>query len=208
MKHVMLDIETWGVKPFSTIISIGAVYFDPKLNNPIKDGFHVAIDPEAAQRNGFRVDASTLLFWMKMANRDALEKWRTMDKLDPQTAFFSFGQWLHGLFDLTKDPTAHDGLGIPDGQTFDPADFICMWGNGAAFDNVLLRSGYELLQLEPPWKHWNDRCFRTMKNLRAPNVDPKRIMPPREGIVHDALSDAVHQAQWLCNIVQALNIKL
>ena len=219
MKHIMVDLETWGTKPYSTIISIGAVYFDPTKTGDaaIKDEFYVTIDPIASERAGFRKDADTLAWWLQPSQGAAWKEWYETVHLEPQAAFFGLGQWLHGLFDLSKDPTAHDDVQVKERDTFDPAAHIAVWGNGATFDNTLLRQGYELLQMEPPWKHYNDRCFRTMKNLVSNHlldgdtmakVRAKDLAPPHAGLKHNALVDARQQALWLCNIAHKFALDL
>jgi hypothetical protein len=74
---------------------------------------------------------------------------------------------------------------------------ILLWGNGAAFDNVILASAYRALRLTPPWKFYNDRCYRTMK---AAYSDVKM---PRTGTHHNALDDAISQANHLIEIWKA-----
>jgi len=210
MKHIMVDLETWGTKPYATIISIGAVYFDPELNEPIRDEFYVTIDPIASERVGFRKDADTLAWWLQPAQSAAWAEWYKIPHLEPQAAFFGFSQWLQSLSLSEVTPTAFD----------DWQAHIAIWGNGATFDNTLLRQGYELLQMEPPWRHFNDRCFRTLKNLthcqNVPNeagaymddITAKSLAPPHEGLQHNALVDARQQALWLCNIARAFNLTL
>ena len=75
-----------------------------------------------------------------------------------------------------------------------------VWGNGAAFDNVILRRAFERLGLDTPWSHWNDRCYRTIKNL-APAIVLERF-----GAHHSALDDAVSQTLHLQRIFSALEL--
>lgn len=67
---------------------------------------------------------------------------------------------------------------------------IQLWGNGADFDNVILGSLYQSFGIKQPWSHGRNRCFRTLKNLT--NVTS---LPPRLGTHHNALHDAIYQAQ-------------
>lgn len=70
-----------------------------------------------------------------------------------------------------------------------------LWGNGAAFDNALLSAAYRSVDISFPWEFWNDRCFRT---VRAEN--PHVSAPEFEGVKHNALDDACHQARHLIKI--------
>jgi hypothetical protein len=69
-----------------------------------------------------------------------------------------------------------------------------VWGCGAAFDNVILRNAYKAAGLECPWPFWADRCFRTVRDTNE--IDA----PDRAGTHHNALDDAVHQANYLIKI--------
>lgn len=222
MKHIMVDLETFGTRPYSSIISIGAVYFDPNAGmtgKRIKSEFYVTIDPTMSEQVGFRADMSTVCWWLDPARASTYKEWFETLHFDPQTAFFTLNQWVASLFDLTQDMHAHDDIMVKERSTFDPTEHVCVWGNGATFDNTLLRQGFELLKIEPFWKHWNDRCFRTMKNLVHTShartneggevgiVKAKDMAPPHEG-KHNALLDARQQALWLCNIARNFDLTL
>jgi len=70
-----------------------------------------------------------------------------------------------------------------------------VWGNGAGFDNVILRATYTRMGRETPWPTFSDRCYRTIKNLF-----PRAPKPKRRGTAHNALDDAVFQAEHLVEI--------
>lgn len=73
-----------------------------------------------------------------------------------------------------------------------------LWGNGATFDNVILDNAYKAVGQRPRWKYSNHRCYRTVKNLFPVE------QPLFEGVPHNALNDAVHQAKHLIAIAQSL----
>ena len=64
------------------------------------------------------------------------------------------------------------------------------------------RNAYTRMNMDAPWKHFGDRCFRTMKNLGG----ARNLAPPHEGHIHNALVDARQQAKWLCNIINTLHV--
>lgn len=72
-----------------------------------------------------------------------------------------------------------------------------VWGNGAMFDNTILGNAYRNNDIEIPWKFWNDRCYRTIKNLHAD------IKLERVGTYHNAVDDAESQALHLINILKS-----
>ena len=76
-----------------------------------------------------------------------------------------------------------------------------LWGNGAPFDNVVLSNAYKAVGFEQPWSFRNDSCYRTIKNMV-----PAVLLPERKGTHHNALDDAVYQAEHLIKIFKHLGI--
>ena len=182
--HVMLDLETWGTAPYSTIIMIGACVFDPYVEEPSKiitDRFEVAIDPDSCQ--GMRIDPATMLWWMDDEREVARVIWLRKPKVSLPEALDGFGDWLG---------TNPDELGTD----------VRVWGNGSDFDNVLLRQAYEFTKREAPWSFRHNRCFRTLRSMLT-NEDDKFL-----GVAHTALADAENQAIHANLIVRQLGIKL
>ncbi len=50
--------------------------------------------------------------------------------------------------------------------------------------------------MEEPWNFWNNRCYRTLKNLHP------KIELVRTGVHHHALADAKTQALHLLEILK------
>jgi hypothetical protein len=186
LNHVMLDLETWGISPYSTIIAIGACAFDPYATEPdkiITDRFEVAIDPVSCQ-GLLRPEPETLLWWMDTERDAARMIWLSMPKVALREALDGFSDWLNSLHPGEQDNS------------------VRMWGNGAGFDNVLLRQAYEVTAREPPWSFRHDRCFRTLRNLLT--FEEGHYL----GTAHTALADAENQAIRANQIVRRLGIKL
>ena len=81
---------------------------------------------------------------------------------------------------------------------------VQVWGNGATFDNVLLRNSYEKTMIACPWRYRNDRDVRTIVELgKAVGCTP-RYEIPFEGAEHNALDDALHQIKYVSIIWQKL----
>ena len=66
-------------------------------------------------------------------------------------------------------------------------------GNGATFDNVILRNLYARFLRVFPLPFWADRDLRTAVDMG--NVDTREI--PFVGIKHYSLDDALHQVKIL-----------
>jgi hypothetical protein len=162
--NVMLDLETWGTGNNALTVSIGACKFD---GDTILDRFHVAIDPVSAQAFGLEIDASTILWWLDPAQDEARRNWLSQEKIDLASAITGFDMWCK------------ESPGV-----------MAIWGNGATFDNVILRSAFKAVGQEYPVRFWGDQCYRTVKNR-------SHIKIVREGVHHNALDDAISQAKHL-----------
>lgn len=174
-KDFMIDLETLGTRPGDAIISVGGVLFDRETKS-IGPGFRANIDIKQVLAAGFGVTGGTLKFWFEQS--DEARK-QALESPMPMTGV---------LMGLAEFLTGGEG-GVN--------EEVRVWGNGAPFDNVLLREMYQRLGLQEPWSHWNDRCFRT---LRAENDPKKRLQPDFEGEKHNAYADALHQAKWAINM--------
>ncbi len=169
--NAMLDLETLGKGNKAVVSAIGIVMFDPVAKTIDKaNGFYQLVDVQSCVDHGLQMDVSTVLWWMKQS--DAARAIYTTDKPKP------------------KLPSVLDALI----EWFGGRD-IPVWGNGATFDNVILRNAFNACGHEAPWSYWNDRCYRTMKSLH-PDVKMART-----GTHHNAYDDAVSQANHLINIL-------
>ncbi len=172
--HIMLDLETMGNSSSAAITAIGAAKFS--VEDGIIDTFYEKVDLESAAENGGVIDASTVVWWLKQG--DEARKEMTQPGTHINLALDRFSYWV----DLS-DP--------------------CVWGNGAAFDNVILTNAYKAADRTPPWKHWNDRCYRTIKAMfkQTPMVEPPEI-------AHHAMYDAIAQAKHLILIAKTHGLEL
>ena len=72
-------------------------------------------------------------------------------------------------------------------------NITALWGNGATFDNVILRNLYARHLKAFPLGFWTDRDLRTAVDIY--NIDTRTV--PFEGIKHYCLDDARHQVKLL-----------
>lgn len=75
-----------------------------------------------------------------------------------------------------------------------------IWSNGADFDIPQIVHLLDTHGMKSPWEFWNHRCYRTMKGLPF----AKNAVKPERGVKHNALSDAINQAQHLQNIYKEM----
>lgn len=73
------------------------------------------------------------------------------------------------------------------------------WANSPSFDLQMLEHAYDAVGYRPPWSFYEERDYRTLKALGI--VDE----PEQDGIEHNALDDALHQARVARDTLQALN---
>ncbi|EPC5715079.1 exodeoxyribonuclease VIII [Klebsiella quasipneumoniae] len=181
--HVMVDLETMGKKHNAPIVAIGAVVFDPATGS-IGESFYKVVCLESSVNWGAVIDPSTVIWWLKQSSeaRSAIVNDDAIPLLDALLQFREF------VFDNVAG-------GSKKAQ---------VWGNGASFDNSILRSSYDCIAEDYPWEYWNDRDVRTMVELgHAINYEPQKAIP-FEGERHNALADAIHQARYVSAIWQRL----
>ncbi|MGR6959801.1 3'-5' exoribonuclease domain-containing protein [Klebsiella aerogenes] len=181
--HVMVDLETMGNKQDAPIVAIGAVVFDPATGS-IGESFYKVVSLESSVNWGAKIDPSTVIWWLKQSSeaRSAIVNDDAIPLLDALLQFREF------IFE-----------NIPGGRKK-----AQVWGNGASFDNCILRSSFDYIAEEYPWEYWNDRDVRTIVEIgKAIGIDPKKTIP-FEGERHNALADAIHQARYVSAIWQRL----
>ena len=168
MNNIMLDLETMGSEANSAIISIGAVKFN---DTEVTSKFHEIVDLQSCIDAGLNVTASTVLWWMGQSD-EARSQFNSDDKIDIRSALNKFSTWV--------------------------GDDAIVWGNGANFDNTILANAYNKTRIDLPWKFWNNRCYRTVKNL-YPEIKINRV-----GTFHKAVDDAETQALHLIEIMKEI----
>lgn len=175
--HVMIDLETWGTLPGSALRSIGAVTFSPYGEPHEEKTFYANIDRESCECMGLLVDPKTADWWSKQSE-DAQSRLLANCR-DLREVVRDFAIWWANI-----------------GGTY-------VWSNGANFDEVLWRVACERLKHFTPWKYWNVRDTRTCWHLAR--LNHKSI--PFEGVQHDAIADARHQAKCVTQAYAMLGIK-
>ncbi|ELC2260711.1 3'-5' exoribonuclease [Escherichia coli] len=175
--HLMIDLETMGKNPDAPIISIGAIFFDPQTGD-MGPEFSKTIDLETA---GGVIDRDTIKWWLKQS-REAQSAIMT-DEIPLDDALLQLREFI--------DENSGEF-------------FVHVWGNGANFDNTILRRSYERQGIPCPWRYYNDRDVRTIVELgKAIDFDARTAIP-FEGERHNALDDARYQAKYVSVIWQKL----
>lgn len=177
MEHLMIDIETFGNKSHSVIVSIGAVFFDLKTGS-IGSVFYMDISAADCVKTGLKIDADTFMWWLKQS-KEAQEK--MVDRKDVKSlkiALLNLGRFI---------------------SDYGPKD-VKVWGNSARFDLGLLENAYDLIGLKIPWKHYNERDVRTLVSF-APEIKKNMLFT---GVKHYAVDDCKHQIKYCSAIFNTL----
>lgn len=173
--HIMLDLETMATSPDAAILSIGAVRFDLDTSKiDIENGFYRPIFLESNLEHQRRISQDTLMFWLEQSTH-AKEVFTDLRRIELDTALILLSDWIATTSDGSRD---------------------YVWSNGGDFDLPMLVHAYTSLGLPIPWEPYSGRCYRTYKKL--PYADT--VVIARNGTHHNALDDAIYQAQHLCAI--------
>ena len=133
----------------------------------IGEEFHMALDVQQQLDAGRCVDASTIAWWIGQ-DKAAQEALLDLERHPVSTVLESFQNFV--LRNMRGDDDT-------------------IWSKGSDFDVVLLRTLYRRSRIKAePWKFWQARCVRTALMLAGNDV-------PFEGVKHNALADAIHQAK-------------
>jgi DNA polymerase III epsilon subunit-like protein len=126
----------------------------------VGETFHRSISLESCQEAGLSIEAATLEWWL--------------DQDDAAQTVLTGGEDLAEVLAAFK-------------AWYGDADEV--WANSPAFDCTILEAAGEAVGIEMPWAFYEERDFRTLKEL------PGAADVEQSGTDHDALADAVHQAE-------------
>ncbi len=146
MTDIMIDIESYGVKPGCVIRSVGAIVFDPKTGH-LGAEFYANVDRTSCELLGLVVDPNTEQWWKRqsLAAQAAL----AVDPKPLDDVLFSFSAWW----------STNGGERI--------------WSHGANFDQPIMEAAYEKVGMQAPWSFWNSRCTRTLYDVAG--VDTRKM---------------------------------
>jgi DNA polymerase III epsilon subunit-like protein len=174
LTDIMIDMETLDVLPTATILTIGAVKFDPfgdDVNEPGCEKFYVKVDVDSCDKIGCTVSQSTLDWWANQSKQAQEEAFAPEGRISIQEAMDELYKFCRGAKRV--------------------------WSHGAGFDVIICEHLFRKIGKAVPWSFWEVRDTRTLFDI---GIDPKR--PPV--LKHHALEDAWNQAVGVQNIIRAL----
>jgi hypothetical protein len=166
-RHLMVDLETLDTSVSAAIVSIGAVVFDPR-GTEIQDEFSLTIDQDSNVFHKRSISEATIEWWAQQSS-EARERTFGGPHTELSDAMRSFTTWINRLA-----PTC-----------------TRIWAQDPDFDISILAHCCRGLNIIWPFKFWEGRSVRTIKELAYPDGDFPRIQ--LNGAKHDALTDAKAQ---------------
>jgi len=156
-KSLMLDLETMATGPNATLLTLGAVTFNP-WGNGYSDKLYFRIDIDDQDALGREVDPNTLDWWSKQDPAIMEEAFSPEDRVPLKEAVDQFHKFAWGC------------------DTF--------WSHGATFDLVIMENLYKQLGKPLPWNFWQLRCTRTLFDL---GWDPDMPKNSKHNALEDAI---------------------
>lgn len=133
----------------------------------IGPGFYQRVDIQSCLDVGLTVDASTIEWWMTQSD-------------EARAAFDEKGVPLRAALNRLS-------------ELFEGSELV--WANGVNFDVPILENAYHACGMVVPWKFYNTRDYRTVKNMFPKEfLNSLRVEPV---VAHNALDDARAQALTL-----------
>ncbi len=176
--HIMLDIETLGLRPGAPVLSIAAVAFCPHTGGA-QAALYDCIDPELAKAAADFVDPEVEAWWAEQDQEAAAEAFS--GTRSPEEAVLELANFV------SRFPNAK------------------VWGNGATFDVSILEHWIRSVEGEAAiaWQFWNIRDVRTVKDL-IPGLANRESFDRETMIPHHALHDAMFQVRYVSAVIVAI----
>ena len=171
---IMIDLETLDVLPTATILTIGAVKFDPfgdDVNDPKCEKFYVRVDVDSCDRIGATISQATLDWWASQSQEAQNEAFDPANRILIEDAMTQLYKFCWGAKRV--------------------------WSHGAGFDVIILEHYFRKIGKAIPWSFWEVRDTRTIFDI---GINPNR--PPV--LKHHALEDAWNQAVGVQNVYKKL----
>lgn len=183
----MVDLETMDNVGTSAIVSIGAVQCN-LTTGEIGDTFYRVVDLVGQIEAGRTINPDTLYWWLGQSEgaRGALT---VPGKLLLAHMLDEFNAWLLALSNNTPG-------------------HLRLWGNGASFDNAILRNAYRSYHQDLCIPFWQDRDMRTILGFFPKSMqEAYRKNNMRVGTYHNPKDDCLHQIKYCSHVLQELGVR-
>jgi len=176
--HLMIDIETAGLKAGCPVLQIGAIplkrlyrNYSPTSSRPF---FYSGISLRSNEAAGLAADKETLAWWSKQDSALFDEVFSGTGKLkEILEAFHLYCTHL-----------------------IEPEEELIVWCCGTDFDFPILEAAFVAVGVPVPWKYHAKRDYRTVREQLVLPASTLATIPANP-IKHNAFADAEYQARML-----------
>lgn len=179
MNHVMIDLETLDTGSNSVILTISAVQFDLNTGKLGKE-FEIGVYIDQQKDNGGTISENTQKWWDLPDQAEARKVLASIMTHPVDTVLKEFNIWLVGLNQSLND--------------------IKLWGNGATFDNVILRNLYFREKVPFILPFWCDNDVRTLVTLANGDTREYKFT----GTKHKGIDDCKHQINYCVDMLNKM----
>ena len=141
--HGMIDLETLSTRPDATVLTLGAIKFDPYTDSEPHAGLYLRVDVDEQSELSRHVDEGTLEWWGRQDEKIRDEALGDEDRVSLNSMVKQLNKWCVGV------------------------DTI--WCQGPAFDIVILEEVCKQLKRGYPWKYWQVKDSTTKIGLISPH---------------------------------------
>ena len=146
--HGMIDLETLSTRPDATILTVGAIKFDPYTNEEPHSGLYLRLNVDEQSELDRHVDDNTLEWWSKQNKKVRDEAFDQKGSISVNETLKQINKWMVGV--------------------------DVLWGQGYGFDMTILENMYRSVGVPIPWNFWQVRDSRTL--FKCCKEDPRKSM--------------------------------
>lgn len=144
--HGTIDLETIDTSPSATVLSLGAIKFNPFDASEPHSELYLKIDIDQQDRLGRTVSDSTIEWWGKQDAKIRDEAFNQTGSVSVEEALRQISKWVVGVDTL--------------------------WGQGYGFDYTILEDMFRKAERPIPWNFWIIRDSRTL--FGCCQADPRK----------------------------------
>ena len=144
--HATIDLETIDTSPSATVLSLGAIKFNPLDDSEPHSELYLKIDIDQQDRLGRTVSDSTIEWWGKQDAKIRDEAFDQTGAVSVEDALKQISKWVVGVDTL--------------------------WGQGYGFDYTILEDMFRKAARPIPWNFWIIRDSRTL--FGCCQADPRK----------------------------------
>lgn len=159
---IMIDLETLDVLPTATILTIGAVKFDPFGDESTMEKLYLKVDVDSCDRIGATVSNATLDWWANQSAEAQADAFDPNGRIPIEEAMAQLYKFCWG------------------GKR--------VWSHGVGFDLIILEWYFRRIEKAIPWSFWEMRDTRTLFDI---GINPNRATVTAHNALADAVDQAL-----------------